>query len=87
VTYPLSHLYQHFGLVRLSWLGRDVSWTKAGGLVGEYASNHASKGAAGVALYLRRARLMDEGRAHRFGQTRRGHKGTQIRRGHDCRNP
>ncbi|MGB6981267.1 MAG: group II intron reverse transcriptase/maturase [Methylocella sp.] len=28
-TYPLSHLYEHFGLVRLSRLGHDVSWTKA----------------------------------------------------------
>ena len=28
-TYPLSHLYGHFGLVRLSRLGHDVSWTKA----------------------------------------------------------
>ncbi len=27
--YPLSHLYGHFGLVRLSRLGHDVSWTKA----------------------------------------------------------
>jgi RNA-directed DNA polymerase len=27
--YPLSHLYEHFGLVRLSRLGHDVSWTKA----------------------------------------------------------
>jgi group II intron reverse transcriptase/maturase len=28
-TYPLSHLYGYFGLVRLSRLGHDVSWTKA----------------------------------------------------------
>jgi hypothetical protein len=28
-TYPLSHLYGHFGLVRLSRLGHDASWTKA----------------------------------------------------------
>jgi hypothetical protein len=28
-TYPLSHLYRHFGLVRLARLGHDVSWTKA----------------------------------------------------------
>jgi hypothetical protein len=28
-TYPLSHLYGHFGLVRLSRLGHEVSWVKA----------------------------------------------------------
>jgi len=28
-NYPLSHLYGHFGLVRLARLGHDVSWTKA----------------------------------------------------------
>jgi group II intron reverse transcriptase/maturase len=28
-TYPLSHLYGYFGLVRLTRLGYDVSWTKA----------------------------------------------------------
>src|SRR5437762_1466255 len=28
-TYPLSHLYGHFGLVRLCRLGQDVSWVKA----------------------------------------------------------
>jgi len=28
-SYPLSHLYGHLGLVRLSRLGHDVSWVKA----------------------------------------------------------
>ena len=28
-TYPLSHLYETFGLVRLTRLGHDVPWTKA----------------------------------------------------------
>ena len=27
-SYPLSHLYEHFGLVRLGRLGHDVPWTK-----------------------------------------------------------
>ena len=28
-SYPLSHLYGHFGLVHLGRLGHDVPWTKA----------------------------------------------------------
>jgi hypothetical protein len=28
-SYPLSHLYETFGLVLLTRLGHDVPWTKA----------------------------------------------------------
>src|SRR5260370_5479899 len=34
-TYPLPHLYGHFGLVRLCRLGHDVPWVKAGSFVRE----------------------------------------------------
>jgi hypothetical protein len=34
-SYSLPHLYETFGLVRLTRLGRDVPWVKAWGLVRE----------------------------------------------------
>src|SRR5260370_33256611 len=32
-AYPLSHLYAHFGLLRLTALGRDAAWVQASSLV------------------------------------------------------
>jgi group II intron reverse transcriptase/maturase len=57
-SYPLSHLYETFGLVRLTRLGHDVPWTKAWSLVRERSAGNppAAFDERGVETELRSGR-------------------------------